>query len=132
MKDRSLSAAEQLQLHERPGEQRQHKPGGQEPDNRQPRRLLRLVERTEQTPQFADVACGRGLAQTPNHETPKRGMSDSGSRNIGIESVITSELKRPTSDVLSIASLHPDPLLVHASRRRFQSATMTLSVPLSK
>jgi len=104
MKDRSLSAPEQLQLHERPGEQRQPKPGDQEPDNRQPRRLLRLVERTEQTPQFADVACGRGLAQTPNHETPKRGIRHSGSRYTGIESVITSELKRPTSDALSIAS----------------------------
>ena len=60
----SLPAPDHLQLDERPGDQRQYQPGDQHPDDRQPRRLLRLVESVEQTALFADVACGLGPVES--------------------------------------------------------------------
>ncbi len=55
--DASLPPTKHLQLHKRPSKQRQHQSGDQHPHDRQPGRLLRLVEGVEQTAQFADIAC---------------------------------------------------------------------------
>jgi len=54
-------------LHERPRERGHHQSGDQHPDDRQPRRLLRLVEGVEQAAQLTDVLATTDLGPPSQH-----------------------------------------------------------------